>query len=54
MFIIYLITLLMMLGVSKSDEHSTEHGEDVGLDESYQELQTVHKEHHHEAEQGES
>ena len=44
----------MVLGVRESNEHGTEHGEDVSLDESHQELETIHEEHHHEAEQGES
>ena len=43
-----------MLGVCQSDEDGTEHGEDISLDEGHQELQTVHEEHHHETEQGQS
>jgi hypothetical protein len=37
--------------MSQSDKDGTEHGKDVCLNESHQELQTVHEEHHDEAEQ---
>ena len=51
MFNLFYISLMMMLGVRESDEHGTEHREDVGLDEGHQKLQTVHEEHHHKTEQ---
>ena len=43
-----------MFWMSQADEDGTEHGEDIRLDEGYQELQAVHEEHHHETEQGQS
>lgn len=43
-----------VLGVCHTDEGRTQHREDIGLHEGYQQLQTVHEENHAEAEQREA
>ena len=53
LFNVYCLVSLM-LRMRESDEDSTEHGEDISLDEGYQELKTVHEEHHHETEHRQS
>ena len=41
----------MVFLMGKADEHSTQHGEHVGLNEGYQQLKGIHEQQHQKAEQ---
>ena len=46
----FLPLLSVMLLMGEPDEHSTQHSEDVGLNEGHQQLEQVHEEQHEDAE----
>ena len=43
-------SLCVVVLVGKPDEHSTQHGEHISLDESHQQLKRIHEEQHDDAE----
>ena len=43
------LSLRVVFLMGKADEHGTQHGEDVSLNESHQQLEQVHEEQHEDA-----